>query len=84
MKYAVIQNVNGNFSIVSEWSDLSKAIMSFHTVCSTLWNSADVSTATIEALDEKLHAIKVEYIDRSEARLINNRNILVTNEKRDL
>ena len=66
MKYAVIQNVNGNFSIVSEWGDKPKDITNFHTVCSTLSNSADVSAATVEVLDEKLHAIKVEYIDKTE------------------
>lgn len=66
MKYAIIQVSNGNFSIVSEWTDLNKAIVNFHSVCMTLWNAQDVEHATVEIVDEKLRCQKVEYIKYDE------------------
>ena len=54
MKYAVLKIVNGSFSIDSEWSDtnLNSAIVQWHNVCGTLWNSADVKTATVKIINE--------------------------------
>lgn len=65
MKYAVIQAVNGAFAIVSEGNDEEKAIMNFHVVCSNLWNSADVKSATVEVVNEKMNVLKVEYIEHN-------------------
>lgn len=58
MKYAVIQCSNGNFSVVSEWSDLNKAIVNFHSVCMNLWNAQDVVTASVTIVDENLVAFE--------------------------
>ena len=54
MNYAVLKNVNGNFSIDSEWNNnLNGAIVKFHDVCKTLWNTAEVQTATVEIVNEQ-------------------------------
>ena len=57
MKYAIIKCSNGSFSIDSEWSDLTKAKVQFHSVCKTLWNSADVIAAKVVIVDEQLNCI---------------------------
>ena len=62
MKYAVMQCSNGNFSIAGEWTDLQMAIVNFHSVCTTLWNSPDVKNATVQVVDEKFTPQKTEYI----------------------
>lgn len=54
MKFAILQCVNGNFSIKSEWTDLEKAKVNYHSVCASLWNAADVLTATVCIIDEAL------------------------------
>lgn len=41
-KYYVIQSSNGNVSIISEWSDLTSAIVAYHDRCKVLWNAKDV------------------------------------------
>ena len=54
MKYAILKVINGNFSIDSEWNDnLQGAIVKFHDVCKTLWNAADVETATVQIIDNQ-------------------------------
>lgn len=58
MKYAVIQCVNGNFSVVSEWSDLDKAKVNYHSVCTNLWNAQDVVAASVAIVDENLFALE--------------------------
>lgn len=58
MKYAVIQCSNGNFSVVSEWSDLEKAKVNYHSVCMNLWNSKDVITGAVLIIDENLFALE--------------------------
>lgn len=62
MKYAVIQVSNGNFSIVSEWTEKEQAIVNYHTACTTLWNAPDVEKACVEIVNEKLETQKIEYI----------------------
>lgn len=47
-KYYVIQSSNGNVSIVSEWDDLTKAIVAYHDKCKTLWNAKDVIEGIVE------------------------------------
>lgn len=66
MKYAVAQCSNGNFSVVSEWGDKDKAIVNFHSVCTTLWNAQDVEHATVVVIDEKFGIHKIEYIKYDE------------------
>ena len=66
MKYAVAQCSNGYFSIISEWTDKDKAIVNFHSVCTTLWNAQDVEHATAVVIDEKFIIHKIEYIKYDE------------------
>ena len=47
-KYYIIQMSNGVVSIVSEWDDLTKAIVAFHDRCKVLWNADDVIEGIIE------------------------------------
>lgn len=55
MKYALIQCVNGNFSIVSEHGDnLQAARVAFHDRCKILWNASDVAYATIGIITSDL------------------------------
>ena len=63
MKYAVLQCVNGNFSVVSEGMDQKQAFVNFHSACTNLWNSPDVETATVQVVDEKFNVPKIEYIE---------------------
>ena len=56
-KFAVIKNINGTFTIDSEWSDKTKAVVKFHSVCQTLWNGEDVVTAKVEIVDEQLNVV---------------------------
>jgi hypothetical protein len=68
MKYSVIQCVNGNFSIVSEHSDVDKGIVKFHDVCKNLWNASDVVTARVNLVDENYFVVEgryTEFIDRT-------------------
>lgn len=58
MKYAILKVSNGNFFIDSEWSDLTKAKVQFHTVCRTMWNASDVLTAEIMIADEQLNCVE--------------------------
>lgn len=59
MKITVVSAVNGNFKIDAEYeqSNLQGAIVFFHQRCATLWNAADVVTATVKILDESLHVV---------------------------
>ena len=67
MKYAVIQVVNGNFSIVSEgFTDVNKAMVSFHGTCTALYNDIDnVSTMAVMILDSIGSIVKHESYDAS-------------------
>ena len=58
MKYAVVQCVNGNFSIVAEYTDnIQGAIVRFHQVCANLWNSQDVISANVRIIDERQNTV---------------------------
>lgn len=59
MKYAVVQCVNGNFSIVAEYSgdNLQGAIVKFHQVCASLWNADDVISANVRIVDERQNIV---------------------------
>ena len=57
-KFAVIQCVNGNFSIKAEgFTDLSKAKVSYHDTCQILWNADDVITASVVIVNENFYVV---------------------------
>lgn len=55
MRYAIIKNINGAFTVDSEWGDLEKAKVKFHDVCKNLWNAQDVLSATVCIFDESMN-----------------------------
>lgn len=58
MKYAVIKCSNGSFAVHTEgFTDLSKAKVSYHGLCQTLWNAPDVVTAKAMLVDEQLNCV---------------------------
>lgn len=65
MKYAIITSVNGSFSVKSEWTDLNSAIVSYHSVCSTLWNAQETISACVALVDEQMKFEKIEYINHA-------------------
>ena len=59
MKYAVIKVINGHYFIHSEgWTDLEKAKVNFHQLCTSLWNATDVVTAYAMIADENLDKVE--------------------------
>ena len=59
MKYAVIKVVNGSYSIHAEGiTDVGNAKVQFHGVCQTLWNAADVVTASVMIVNENFDCIE--------------------------
>lgn len=59
MKYAVIQVINGNYSIYAEgMTDINQAKVSFHGRCQALWNASDVITGCVSIVDEYLQCIE--------------------------
>lgn len=59
MKYAIIKVINGNYFIHAEGlTDISKAKVSFHGLCQTLWNEKSVNTACVMIVDENLNAVE--------------------------
>ena len=59
MKYALIQCVNGNFTVVSEHgNNLQAAKVAFHDRCKILWNAPDVITGTVKIVDENLSCVE--------------------------
>ena len=47
-RYYIIQSSNGTVTIVSEWDDLTKAIVAFHDKCKILWNAPDVIEGIVQ------------------------------------
>lgn len=65
MKYAIVKVINGSFFIHAEgFTDLNAAKVTYHGVCQTLWNAADVTTAMVAIVDENLDCVEryKEYI----------------------
>ena len=59
MKYSIIKVINGNYFIHAEGiTDINSAKVTFHGLCQTLWNSADVLKATVIIADENLDAVE--------------------------
>lgn len=57
MKYAVLKNVNGNFSVHAEGLTEDGAKVSFHGLCQSFWNAPDVITGAVMIVDEKLRLV---------------------------
>ena len=63
MKYAIVKVINGNYFIHAEGiTDISRAKVTFHDVCMTLWSEADVKKATVKIVDEQLDCVE-GYVD---------------------
>ena len=56
--FSVIQNVNGNNSVVAEGLSYEGAKVNFHSVCMNLWNVPDVNTATVKIMDDTLETLE--------------------------
>ena len=55
MKLAIINCVNGNFSVISEGHETEQAArVAFHGRCQVLWNAPDVITGEVAVVDEQL------------------------------
>ena len=67
MKYAVVQVVNGNFSIVTEgWDDINKAKVSYYGTCQALYNDIDnVQTMSIMIIDSLGNILERNFYDAS-------------------
>jgi len=58
MTYAIIQVVNGNYSIAAEGiTEPSSAFVSFHNLCAALWNASDVQKACVMIVDTNLDVV---------------------------
>ena len=58
MKYAIVQVINGNYSVVSETTDINAAKVQFHNLCAAFWNATDVDTACVMITDENLDCVQ--------------------------
>ena len=70
MKYAIIQVINGNYSVYAEGiTDVSGAKTQFHGLCQALWNAPDVLTACVMIVDENLNVVEGyrEFISHAQA-----------------
>ncbi len=63
--FSIIKVINGNFFIHAEGiKDVANAKTTFHSVCTTLWNAEDVTTACVMIANEQLEPVEgyKEYI----------------------
>ena len=58
-KYYILQMSNGVITIVSEWDDITKAIVAFHDRCKVLWNADDV----IEGIVQLVYSADLAVVD---------------------
>ena len=68
-KFALVQCVNGNFSVVSEHGTADAGKVAFHNLSAALWNEPDVITARINLVDENYFVVEgrfTDWIDRTE------------------
>lgn len=68
MKYDVIQNADGDTTIVSTWVDnLNSAKSAFHNQCRNLYNDPETTKAVVGIFDEELNLVddKKEYINKA-------------------
>ena len=59
MKYGIIKNINGNYSVHAEGiTSISAAKTMFHGLCQTLWNAPSVITGHFMIVDENLNCVE--------------------------
>lgn len=59
MKYAVINVINGSYSVFADgFTTIEAAKVSYHGRCQVLWNAPDVITAEVMIADENLDAVE--------------------------
>lgn len=59
MKYAIIENINGAYSVRAEgMTELSAAKVQYHDRCKILWNAPDVLDAHVAVMDENLNIVE--------------------------
>ena len=59
MKFAVINVINGTYSIYAEdFTSLEAAKVSYHGRCQVLWNAPDVITGEVAIVDEQLDVVE--------------------------
>lgn len=59
MKYAIIKVINSNYFIHAEGiTNINNAKISYHGLCQTLWNAADVENAMVMIIDENLDCVE--------------------------
>ena len=57
-KLNVLQNVNGNITIVSTWEDnITGAKKAYHDRCGLLWAEKDVTNAVVILVDENMDKV---------------------------
>lgn len=67
-KFALVNCVNGNFSVHSEHETKDAGIIAFHQRSATLWNAPDVITARLNLVDENMFVVDgryTEWLDRT-------------------
>ncbi len=65
MNYAIIESVNGSFTVRAEGiKTLEAAKTQYHGRCQTLWNAQDVINAHVAIVNEQLNVVDgyIEYI----------------------
>ena len=62
--YAVIQQVNGAFTVKFEGSNLDSLKYNFHSWCASLWNDSGAVNAVVKLVDGNLDVVDgyVEFI----------------------
>ena len=67
MKYAVVQVVNGNCSVVAEgFSDANKARITYHNTCKVIYNDiANVDTMAVMIMDNMGNIVEIDRYDKS-------------------
>ena len=63
MKYAVIQCVDGVYSIASEHSNKDQAVIAFFGVAAALHGEASITEARVNLVDENLYVVDGRYTD---------------------
>lgn len=53
-KFAVVESINGNFTVKTEHDTAQSAMISFHDRCRILWNSPDVIKGYVKIVDDQL------------------------------
>lgn len=67
-KYAVIQQVNGAFTVKFEGADLNSLKVNYHQWVAALWNDAGAVEAVVKIVDGNLDTVDgyVEFISHGE------------------